>query len=80
MQVTRIDIRDTRGRATIVRVGPEIVIHAVRLLGRDESWVIPVRPAAAAERQMAAQRLKGILDGNAGGGAQYRQVIDTLAD
>ncbi len=83
MKTTRIDISSTKGQATIFRSGGDIVINITRLVGRDESWVVPARATAAADRRMAARRLQTTLDGicgTNGDAAEYERVIDTFAD
>ncbi len=51
MKTARIDITGTHGSATIFRSGSDIVINISRLVGRGESWVVPARPTAEADRQ-----------------------------
>jgi hypothetical protein len=83
MKIARIDISSTKGRATIFRSGSDIVINITRLVGRDDSWVVPARATAAADRRAAARRLQTTLDGvygTRGDVAEYERVIETFAD
>ena len=83
MKIARIDISSTKGRATVFRSGTDIVINISRLVGRDDSWVVPARPTAAGDRRTAARRLQTELDGvygTNGDVAEYLAVIETFAD
>ena len=83
MKIARIDVSSTKGRATIFRSGTDIVINISRLVGRDDSWVVPARATAAGDRRTAARRLQIELDGIHGTNgdiAEYLRVIETFAD
>ena len=83
MKTMRIDISSVKGRATILRSGSDIVINVSRLIGKDESWVVPARPTGRCDHRPVARRLQVALDGfhgTHGDATDYLRVIEMLAD
>ena len=91
MRTTRIDIESSRGRATILRSGSDIVVNVTQYttlgdairqdIGHDASWLASANNPD--QQQCMAVSLQILLDGHVGAAgdvADYQRVIEIFAD